>query len=84
MHQLATILHKKIIQTRVSLGHAGNEWPNLNKLLHDLIRFPTLGEGQASLVSLVDTCTSNVIVAVVNKVFAVGTEMEQLRKELYK
>jgi hypothetical protein len=83
LHQLATILQKKVILTKLSLGCDRNEQPNLNKLLHDLVRFPSLGEGQASLLSLVDTCTSDITASVVKKVLADGTEGEQCRKETY-
>jgi hypothetical protein len=65
------------------LGCVGSEQLNLNKLLCDLVRFPSLGEGQPSLLSLVDTCTSDFAVFVVKKVLAVETEGEKLRKETY-
>lgn len=80
MRQLATVLQKAVIQTRISLG---NEQLNLNKLLHDLVRFPSLGEGQSSLMSLVNTCTSDSTVAVINRVLSEGTDMQQARREMY-
>jgi hypothetical protein len=67
----------------MSLGCVGSEQLNLNKLLRDLVRFPSLGEGQVSLLSLVDNCTSDVTVSVVKKVLADETEGEKFRKETY-
>jgi hypothetical protein len=61
----------------------GNEQLSLNKLMHDLVRFPSLGEGQSSIMSLVNTCTSDSTVAIVNRVLSDGTEMQQARREMY-
>jgi hypothetical protein len=80
MRQLATVLQKAVIRTKMSLG---NEHLSLNKLLHDLVRFPSLGEGQSSLVSLVNTCTSDSTVAVISRVLSDGTEVQQAGRETY-
>jgi hypothetical protein len=80
MRHLATVLQKKIIQTRMSLG---NEQLSLDKLLRDLVRFPSLGEGQRSLVSLVNTCTSDSTVAVISRVLSDGPELQQARRKTY-
>jgi hypothetical protein len=80
MRQLATILQKKVMRTRLSLG---NEQLNLDILLYDLVRFPSVGEGQSSLVSLVNTCTSESTVALINRVLSDRTAVEQARTETY-
>jgi hypothetical protein len=84
MHQLATLLQKEVIQTKISLGHAvGCERINLNKLMHDLVRFPYVGEGQSCVVSTVDTWTSDVTLDVLKRVVTDQTEAQQCRKETF-
>jgi hypothetical protein len=83
MHQLATLLQKEVVQTKVSLGHVGCEGINLNKLMRDLVRFPYVGEGQSCVVSLVDSWTSDVTVDVLKKVVTDQTDTQQCRKETF-
>ena len=68
----------------MSLGHVvGCEQINLNKLMRDLVRFPYVGDGQSCIVSVVDTCTSDVILGMVKEVVTDQTEAQQCRKETF-
>lgn len=84
MHQLATLLQKEVVQTKMSLGRVvGCEQINLNKLMRDLVRFPYVGDGQSCVVSIVDTWTSDVTLDLVKEAVTDQTEAQQCRKETF-
>ncbi|KAK2585693.1 hypothetical protein KPH14_010307 [Odynerus spinipes] len=54
-------------QKRISSATMDSEEGDLETLIYNMARYPTIGSGQASLLQLVDTCTSNYTKLVISK-----------------
>ena len=79
MQELATVLQKQVIQVKVT-----HKEGIVDKLLHNLVCFPTLGSNQESLVSLVNTCTSSETFSIVSNALSDDCNSEQLKKEMFR